>query len=429
MKYEAAMRFQVLSLVPLLILSACAPAAETAPPPAAPAPEPAPAPVASAPEAPQPAAEPAPSPEELKKAEEQKKLEADFVELERAHQEELARLTPAIRDAARTLAEKSYPTAKAAISAALASPHRHPKSAARDAHRHPLETLEFLGFKPNQTVLEIGPGEGWYTELLAPALAKNGKLYVTAGDANGPRDQRPTLYALRTKLFLEKLPEAYSKVETIVIDPKEPKLPFEGKLDLVLLFRGAHGMANGNTLDTWLAEIHRALKPNGVLGIEQHRAAANADPVESAKKGYLPEQWLIEKIQASGFRLAGKSEINANPKDTKDHPEGVWSLPPTLREGDKDREKYEAIGESDRMTLKFVKVALPKPKAESKPAQPAATPAATPAQAAQAAPAPAAAPAQAAPAPASAPAQAAGAAATPQPAAAPAQAAPAPAAK
>jgi len=126
--------------------------------------------------------------------------------------------------------------------------------------------------------------------------------------------------------------------------------------------------ANGS-LKTWLVEIQRVLKPNGVFGVEEHRAKADANPDESAKKGYLPEKWVIEHIEAKGFKLAGKSEINANPKDTKDYPEGVWTLPPALQLGDKDKDKYVAIGESDRMTLKFTKVA--KPAAAAAPATPA----------------------------------------------------------
>jgi predicted methyltransferase len=120
-----------------------------------------------------------------------------------------------------------------------------------------------------------------------------------------------------------------------------------------------HGMHNNGTLDAWLAELHRALRPKGVLGVVQHRARPDADPAVSSKQGYLPEKWLIERIQAAGFELTKKSEINANPKDTTDHPDGVWSLPPTLRGGDKDREKYLAIGESDRMTLRFRKLDKP----------------------------------------------------------------------
>jgi predicted methyltransferase len=126
-------------------------------------------------------------------------------------------------------------------------------------------------------------------------------------------------------------------------------------VDLVILMRSLHGMQNGGTLATWPGEIHAALKPKGVLGIEQHRAKPDAVAADSSKQGYLPEAWVIEQVQAAGFKLAGKSEINANPKDTKDHPNGVWTLPPSLALGDTDREKYVAIGESDRMTLKFTK--------------------------------------------------------------------------
>ena len=137
--------------------------------------------------------------------------------------------------------------------------------------------------------------------------------------------------------------------------------------------RGIHGMKNNGVLDAWLTQIHKALKPGGVLGIEEHRAAKGADPVESSKKGYVPEAWLIEQVDGAGFKLAGKSEVNANAKDTKDYPEGVWTLGPSFRLGDKDHDKYAAIGESDRMTLKFVKVApkaAPAPKAEAPKAAP-----------------------------------------------------------
>ena len=208
---------------------------------------------------------------------------------------------------------------------------------------------------PTMTVLDIGPGEGWYTALLAPALAKSGQYVATTNDPNGPADLRATFYGQRFKAFLDRSPEIYGKAQTIVVDPKAPKIGKEAAFDLVVIMRGVHGMKNNGTMDVWLEEIHRSLKPGGVLGIEEHRAAAGADPAESAKKGYVPEKWLIEQVEGAGFKLAGKSEINANPKDTKDYPEGVWTLSPTFRLGDKDREKYAAIGESDRMTLKFVK--------------------------------------------------------------------------
>ena len=312
--------------------------------------------------APEPAAEPAPPPpapepteEEKKQAEALKKLEEDRAKMKADHEQELARWTPEMRAEAKTVAEEDYGNAKAAIKAALAAKYREPGNAERDAARHPLETLEFFGLKPTSTVLEVGPGEGWYTEILAPVVAKKGKLLITSPDPNGPADQRATLYGERTKMFLERSPELYGKVETVVIDGKAPSLPQEGTVDLVMVMRGLHGMVNGGSLDTWLKEFHAALKPKGVLGIEQHRAKPDAVAEESSKAGYLPEKWVIEKIEAAGFKLAGKSEINANPKDTKDHPNGVWTLPPSLALGDTDREKYVAIGESDRMTLKFTK--------------------------------------------------------------------------
>jgi predicted methyltransferase len=302
--------------------------------------------------------------------------------MEADHKTELTRWTPELRAEAKALADKAYPSGKDAIKAVMASKVRKPGDVDRDKSRHPVETLEFFGFKPTMTVLEFGPGEGWYTELLAPSLAKKGKLLVTNGDPNGPPDERGTFYAQRFKLFLDTSPEAYGKVETVAIDNKAPKLPMEGTVDMVILARELHGMVTQNKMGDWLAEIQKALKPNGVLAIEQHRAKPDAVPEEAAKKGYLPEKWVIEKIEAAGFKLAGKSEINANAKDTKDYADGVWTLPPNYRLGDKDREKYTAIGESDRMTLKFVKVAKAAPKADK-----AATPAKPTAPAAPAKPA------------------------------------------
>jgi predicted methyltransferase len=303
------------------------------------------------------------TPEEAQAApgtsDEQNKLAADFKKLRAGHEAELARLTPGIRNAAAKLAMGPHATLHAGVKKTLAGPHRHPGNAARDTERHPLETLELCGVRPKQSVLEYGPGEGWYTEILAPLLARDGKLFITSGDPEGPKDQRSTYYAHRTKLFLEALPEAYGKVETLVVDTKAPKLPLEGSLDTVLLFRGIHGMQNRGVLGAWLSELYRALKPAGLLCVEQHRAPPDADPVVSSKQGYVPEPFVIEQAELAGFELVLKSDVNANPKDTKDHPEGVWTLPPTLRLGDQDREKYLAIGESDRMTLKFVKVEKP----------------------------------------------------------------------
>ena len=356
-------------VVLLSILTACG----EPPPPATPVNvEPVPTvPAAVAPPPPVVAKAPEPTAEEKKKAEDLQKLQEDRAKTDEDNKAELARWTPEMHAAAKALAEKVYPTGKAAMQAAMAGKHRKPDAAARDKYRHPVETLDLFGFKPTMTVLEIGPGEGWYTDLLAPALAKKGKLLVTTGDPNGPVDQRGTLYAQRTKAYLDKAPELFGKVEAVTVDGKAPKLGADNSLDMVLIMRGLHGMHGNGTLKAWLSELQRTLKPNGVLGIEEHRAKEGANPDETAKKGYLAEKFVIEQIEAAGFKLAGKSEVNANAKDTRDYEDGVWTLPPTFRLKDKDHEKYAAIGESDRMTLKFVKVA---PKAAPAAAAPAAAP-------------------------------------------------------
>ncbi|MDB4994030.1 MAG: hypothetical protein JWM74_1462, partial [Myxococcaceae bacterium] len=328
------------------------------PPPAAP-----PAPVV----APEPAKPVEPTAEEKKKAADAKQLEDDRATWEGENKAEIARWTPELHAAAKALASKTFPNGKAAIQAAVASKTRKAANAERDKSRHPVETLEFFGFKPTMTVLDVGPGEGWYTEILAPVLAQKGKYMATNNDPNGPVDQRTTLTGQKWAGFLAASPEAYGKVETLIVDGKAPKLGHEGSTDLVIVMRAVHGMVNNGTLPAWLAEIKSVLKPGGVLGIEEHRAPVGANAAETSKKGYVPEAYVIEQAEAAGFKLAGKSEINANPKDTKDYAEGVWTLPPTFRLKDKDHDKYAAIGESDRMTLKFVKVATP----ASKPAAPA----------------------------------------------------------
>jgi predicted methyltransferase len=266
-------------------------------------------------------------------------------------------------------ADTSVAGGSAAIAAAMREPHRSPSAADRDAYRHPVETLAFFGFTPTMTVLDVGPGAGYYTELLAPALAKDG-LYLTTNleppsTAAEPSPHHWSPYeGVRFDALLRAAPERYGKVQVIRVDYQAPRLNLDGKADMVLLMREVHMMKNWKTLDTWLREIHRALKPNGILGVEEHRAAPGTNPEETVQKGYLPEAWVIGKIEAAGFAFAGKSEINANPKDTKDYPNGVWSLPPSFQSGPDytpadahDRARYGAIGESDRMTLKFVRVA------------------------------------------------------------------------
>jgi predicted methyltransferase len=350
----------------LLVLAALVAAplgCEETPPPAAP---PQPPPAETAVVAPPPAEPPKPAeptPEELKAAAEAKKkadaaakLAADRAQWDTDSKAEAARWTPEVHAGALKLAGGKYPSLKAAITAALKSPTRKPANVARDQYRHPLETLEFFGLKPSMTVLEYGPGEGWYTEILAPVLAAHGKLIITTPDPNGPPESRGTFYGERLKRFLDNAPEVYGKVDRLVQPPGAPSIALEGKADMVILTRELHGAHQNKQLPALLAEVFKALKPGGILGVEQHRAAEGGNPDETAKKGYLAESFVIQQAEAAGFKLGGKSEVNANAKDTKDYPEGVWALPPSFELKDKDHQKYADIGESDRMTLKFVRI-------------------------------------------------------------------------
>ena len=268
------------------------------------------------------------------------------------------RWTPAMHAAARALADADHATGRQAVLAAMRGSHRAPGAAERDRYRHPAETLDFFGVTPTMTVFDVAPGAGWYTELLAPTLAKHGEYITTVTDPHdGAGSNWGTSLNDRFVAHLREAPELYGKVRTLVVAYGAPKIDLDGTVDMVLMMREVHMMKNWGTLDAWLRASFRMLKPNGILGIEDHRAAPGTDPATCATTGYLPEAWVIEQVEASGFKLVARSEINANPSDTRDHPKGVWTLPPELLLGDVDREKYMAIGESDRMTLKFVKVA------------------------------------------------------------------------
>lgn len=250
--------------------------------------------------------------------------------------------------------------AGAELDAAIAGEHRSDENRARDKYRHPKETLEFFGFRPNMTVVEIWPGTGWYTEILAPALKEKGKLYAAQYSVN-PKASYQRRYFGAFLSMLGGNPKVYGDVEvTHFYFPYELKLGPAGSADLVVTFRNAHNWVTGEGNDANFGPmafkaIYDVLKPGGVLGLVDHRwaDAANEDP--RAANGYISEQRIIAFATAAGFELAGRSEINANPSDTRDHPQGVWTLPPTLATGDEGPEKYLAIGESDRMTLKFVK--------------------------------------------------------------------------
>jgi predicted methyltransferase len=254
------------------------------------------------------------------------------------------------------LGTSSDDEAAAQLRAAVASDLRSSEHKARDQYRHPVETLTFFGIRPNMTVVELWPFGGWYTEILAPYLHDHGKLYAAAMDpqSTSAGDQR---YNTQLKTMLAAHPDKFDKVELTVLAPGKMQIAPDGSADLVLTFRNIHNWAWAGMEKQVFAAAYRALKPGGVLGVEEHRSNdPNFAPTQRGQ-GYVGEQYAIDLIQSVGFRLAGRSDINRNPKDTKDYPRGVWTLPPTYAEGDKDRAKYAAIGESDRFTLKFVKPA------------------------------------------------------------------------
>jgi predicted methyltransferase len=245
-------------------------------------------------------------------------------------------------------------TAATALARAVAAPHRSPANVARDPHRHPLEVLAFFGVKPTDTVVEILPGSsGYFMELLAPYLREHGR-YIAADrdDTALPR------YLEDHGKMLAKIaahPDTLGKVMVTQFNADRHEIAPPGSADMVLTFRNLHNWIERGEIDGALRAFHRALKPGGVLGVVDHRGRADRAQEEQMRSGYVREDYAIALIERAGFELVGKSEANANPRDTKDHPEGVWTLPPALRLKDRDRAKYLAIGESDRFTLKFVK--------------------------------------------------------------------------
>jgi predicted methyltransferase len=243
----------------------------------------------------------------------------------------------------------------ATIDAALTSAHRSAEHRARDAQRHPKETLKFFGLEPGMRVMEMLPGgDGWYTEILAPILRDKGLLITEMLPPRAPPAYAPEVHA-RFTAKLDAEPAVYDRVERRTLDGSPLMLGPPNTVDMVLAFRTTHGWLRTAQFDEIYSAIFDVLRSGGTLGIEQHRAPDGADVTESAKRGYVPQQYLIEQLELIGFKFEGSSEINANPRDTKDYPDGVWTLPPTLTLGEKDRVRYLAIGESDRMTLRFRK--------------------------------------------------------------------------
>ena len=251
--------------------------------------------------------------------------------------------------------------AGAAIDSALAGSHRSDANKARDRYRHPKETLEFFGLRPEMTVVEIWPGGGWYTEILAPVLRERGKLYVAQYGSKPPFPyQQREMDTLAGKMRAN--PDLYRAVTPTALNffTNELAIAPPGSADLVVTFRNVHnwfqdGYGPPNAAALAFKAMFVALKPGGMLGVVDHRWPDPKTEDPTARNGYVSEQRVIELAEAAGFELAGRSEVNRNPRDTHDYPEGVWTLPPDLALGERDREKYLAIGESDRLTLKFVK--------------------------------------------------------------------------
>ena len=239
---------------------------------------------------------------------------------------------------------------------AIKGSHRSAQHQSRDQYRHPQETLDFFDVKSNMTVVEIWPGgKGWYTEILAPYLKKEGELYA----AHFAADSEIPYFPKNLKKFREKTkaqPDIYSKIIiTTLQPPKTVEIAPNNSADRILTFRNILNWMKNDQADAVFKAMFNALKPGGLLGIVEHRAPENLEQDPKAISGYVKQSYVIALAEKAGFKLVDKSEINANPKDTAVHPKGVWTLPPSLRLKDKDKEKYLAIGESDRMTLKFIK--------------------------------------------------------------------------
>ncbi len=247
----------------------------------------------------------------------------------------------------------------ASLADVIAGSWRDPKNSARDVYRHPQETLSFFGVAPNHTVVEITPGGGWYAEILAPYLRESGRYVAAVVDPAAVAEGKSRDYQQKTKTQLEAkfaaAPAQFDRASVVAYDPAAPSFGAPASADVVLTFRNVHNWRAAKQAEGMFKGFYAVLKPGGVLGVVEHRAKADV-PAED-KSGYVGEAQVIAMAQAAGFELDAKSEVNANPKDTKDYPNGVWTLPPVNDHEAKDDAKYKAIGESDRMTLRFVKPA------------------------------------------------------------------------
>ncbi len=251
------------------------------------------------------------------------------------------------------------PQADAALDAAIAGSWRTPANVVRDVYRHPRETLAFFGMKPNQTVIEITPGGGWYAEILAPYLRDNGQYIAAVVDPAALPAGRGRDYQQKARTGLEAkfaaAPAQFDRARVVGYDPAQPSFGAPASADAVLTFRNVHNWRMAGQAEGMFQGFFAVLKPGGTLGMVEHRAAG--DVAADDKSGYVGQAQVIAMAQAAGFVLAAQSEVNANPRDTRGHPNGVWTLPPTNRHDAADAARYRAIGESDRMTLRFLKPA------------------------------------------------------------------------
>lgn len=236
----------------------------------------------------------------------------------------------------------------------VAAPHRSPGNVARDAYRHPLEVISFFGVRKDSVVVEILPGSsGYYMEILAPHLRDQGRYIAASRDGAAAPQYLADHQKLLARLAAE--PALYGKVLVTEFNAGLHDIAPPGSADFVLTFRNMHNWVERNEIEGALRAFRRALKPGGILGVVDHRGRTDQTQQAQMKSGYLRQDYAIAVVEKAGFRLLAASEANTNPKDTKDHPEGVWTLPPSYRLKNQDREKYQAIGESDRFTLKFAK--------------------------------------------------------------------------
>ncbi len=233
--------------------------------------------------------------------------------------------------------------------------HRSDEQRARDRYRNPLETLTFFGLTSDMTVVEMWPGGGWYTEIIAPYVAADGQYIAAHWSPDAEQDFfRQGLERYRDRFLGD--PDLYGEPRIgVAMCPDEFDIAEPDSVDLVLTFRSLHNWMGAGCLERVIDEMHRVLRPGGTLGVVQHRARDDAEQDPEAPTGYVREDWAIERFEAAGFELVDRSEVNANPDDPADHEGGVWTLPPRLARGDEDRDRYLAIGESDRFTLKFRK--------------------------------------------------------------------------